>query len=210
MIPRFLHQVPAGAKRIILLLTVLALAILAAFWPKRATHFASEEPREVLRSELILRDVRLCRVGDSNAFSGLMIERYFDGALRSRSMIYEGLLHGLSEGWFTNGQLQVTEYFKHGVSHGLRTKWYPSGRKLSEANIVEGQFNGPFRKWHENGVLSERVEFTNSRPVGVSPAYFPSGFLKSRARLEATQVVEQNFWRDGESDERLLAQDRTP
>ena len=208
MIPRFIHQVSAGAKRLIL--TALALAILGAVWPKRAPRHASEGPREVLRSELILRAGHLCRAGDSNAFSGLMIERYSDGALRSRSMICEGLLHGLSEGWFTNRQLQVTEYFKHGISHGLRTKWYPSGRKLSEANIVDGQLNGPFRKWHENGVLSERVEFTNSRPVGVSLAYFPSGFLKSRARLEATQVVEQNFWRDGESDERLLAQDRMP
>ena len=208
MIPRFLHQAPAGTKRLIL--TVLALAILAAFWPKRATHYASEEPREVLRSELIRRDGRLCRVGDSNAFSGLMIERYSDGALRSRSMIYEGLLHGLSEGWFTNGQLQVTERFKHGVSHGLRTKWYPSGRKLSEANIVEGQFNGPFRKWHENGVLAEQVEFIDGQPVGVSLAYFPSGTIKARARLESGKIMEQRFWKDGESDEKLLAQDRTP
>jgi len=208
MNPRFLHQTPAGAKRLIF--PVLALAILAAFWPKRATQPASEEPREVPRSELILRDGRLCRVGESNSFSGLMIERYSDGALRSRSMIYEGLLHGLSEGWFTNGQLQVTEHFKHGFSHGLRTKWYSSGRRLSEANIVEGKFNGLYRKWHENGVPAERVEFASGQPVGVSLAYFPSGFLKSRARLEAAKVVEQNFWKDGESDEKLLAQDRTP
>jgi len=111
MIPRFIDQVPAGAKRLIL--AALALAILGAVWPKRAPRHESEGPREVLRSELILRAGHLCRAGDSNAFSGLMIERYSDGALRSRSMICEGLLHGVSEGWFTNRQLQVTEYFKH-------------------------------------------------------------------------------------------------
>jgi len=188
---------------------VIALALLAAFWPRqRGSQRASIQPVELLRAELILQDGRLHRVGETNTFSGVMIERRNDGALQSRSAVFDGLLDGFSEGWFTNGQLQVTEHFKRGVSHGLRTKWFPSGKKLSEGNIVDGKFQGTFRKWHENGVLAEQVEFIDGQPAGVSLAYFPSGAVKARARLESGKIMEQRFWKDGESDESSLSRER--
>jgi antitoxin component YwqK of YwqJK toxin-antitoxin module len=180
---------------------MIALALFAAVWMmRRGSHRAGAQPLEVLRAELHLQNGRLHRPGDTNTFSGLMIERYSDGAFKSRTAVVEGLLHGLSEGWFTNGLLQVREQFTRGVSHGLRTKWYPSGKKLSEAQIIDGHFEGTFRKWHENGTLAERIEFINGQPAGVSLAYFKSGFLKARARLEAGKVVEQQFWTDGEAE----------
>jgi antitoxin component YwqK of YwqJK toxin-antitoxin module len=209
MIPLSSNRNAAGAKWLVLPV-VLAVALLTVFWPRPRIHQAGNTSRQALRSELVLRDGRLYPAGDSNVFSGAMVERYPDGTLRSRSTVLDGLLDGLSEGWFTNGQLQVTEHFQRGISHGRRTKWHRGGGKLSEANIVKGQFDGPFRKWHENGRLSESVQFTNGQPAGISLAYFPSGFLKARARLEAGKVVEQGFWKDGESDEKLLAQGRTP
>jgi len=107
-----------------------------------------------LRTNLLLIEGRLRQPGKSNSFSGFMVEQYPDGRLLSRSAITNRLLHGLSQGWYTNGQLEVTEQFKEGVSHGLRTKWYSSGEKQSEANIVEGKLNGAFRRWPENGTLS--------------------------------------------------------
>jgi antitoxin component YwqK of YwqJK toxin-antitoxin module len=158
-------------------------------------------PVQLLRSELVLRNGRLHRIGDTNHFSGIMIERYSDGMLRSRTVVLEGLLHGISEGWFTNGQLQVTEHFKHGVSHGARIKWHFNGTKRSEAGIAEGKLDGTFRKWHENGALAEQVEFSNGQPAGVSLAYFPSGTLKARVTLAGGEVIEQKFWKDGESNE---------
>jgi antitoxin component YwqK of YwqJK toxin-antitoxin module len=165
---------------------------------------------EYPRAELHLRDGRLYRDVETNAFTGWMLEHYEDGALRSRSAISNGLLHGLSEGWYTNGQMQVSESFRDGISHGLRAKWSASGAKLSEGHIVEGKFDGPFRKWHENGMLAEQVEFTDGQPVGVSLAYFPSGFLKARVRLQAGAVAEQQFWQDGEADKLVAGQEQTP
>jgi hypothetical protein len=180
---------------------VIALALFAAVWiVRRGSHRANPQPLELLRAELLLQNGRLHRLGASNTFSGLIIERYPDGALQSRTAVVEGLVHGVSEGWFTNGLLQVREQFTRGVSHGLRTKWYPSGKKLSDVHIVDGRIEGTFRKWHENGVLAERIEFINGQPAGVSLAWFQSGYLKARARLEAGKVLEQQFWQDGEAD----------
>jgi antitoxin component YwqK of YwqJK toxin-antitoxin module len=156
---------------------------------------------EVPRTQLELRSNRLHQIGASNAFNGWMVEYYPDGALRSRSAVTNGLLHGLSQGWHTNGQLQVSEYFVAGISHGPRSKWYPSGSKQSEAHIADGRLNGPFRRWHENGTLSEKVEFVADQPEGLSLAYFPSGFLKARATMQHGQPLSREFWQDGEKQE---------
>lgn len=153
---------------------------------------------ELLRSDLTLIDGRLCRVATSNAFTGLLVERHPDGTLRSRTQVMNGLLNGLSEGWYTNGQRQVTEYFTNGVSHGLRVKWHPAGRKASEARIVDGKLHGRFVSWHDNGVKAAEVEFKHGQPDGISSAYFPSGALKSQVTMRDGTAIERKDWKDGE------------
>lgn len=157
----------------------------------------SVELSAVGASELILRDGRLYRTGEASAFTGFMVETYEGGGQKSRTTISNGLLQGLSEGWHTNGQLQVSEFFTEGKSHGVRTKYYNSGKKLSEATIVEGKIEGQFRRWHENERLAERIEMKNGVPHGVSFAYFPSGYLKAQTILSNGATVTQKFWRDG-------------
>ncbi len=199
-------------------LSLLALALLAgtmtallmgSLKSKAPVQTTAVPPVGVARTNLALVAGRLCLSGKTNAFTGLMVEHSADGLLRSRSAVTNGLLHGLSEGWHTNGQLQVTENFKEGVSHGLRSKWHPSGVKLSEGGIVDGKFHGTFRRWRENGSLAEQVEFIHGQPDGLALAYFESGFLKTRARMKDGKVVEQKTWKDGESNERM-AQLPTP
>jgi antitoxin component YwqK of YwqJK toxin-antitoxin module len=46
--------------------------------------------------------------------------------------VSNGQLNGVSEGWFTNGVLQIREHFMDGSSEGPVTKWHSSGAKLSE------------------------------------------------------------------------------
>lgn len=153
-------------------------------------------PAEVDRAELTLIDGRLHGKGESVPFTGFMIERYPDGLLQSRTSVSNGLLEGLSEGWYTNGQRQVLEHFQAGVSHGQRVKWYANGVKLSEANIVQGKIEGVFRRWHDNGVLAEEIPMKAGQPDGLSRAYYSNGRLKAEARLRAGQVLEQKFWED--------------
>jgi len=149
------------------------------------------------RSELEFRDGRFCRPGSAQPFTGFVTDFYDGGELKSRSMVSNGLLEGLSEGWFTNGQKQVEEYFISGVSHGRRTKWYPNGAKHSEAMIVNGKLHGAFQRWYENGQLSERVELSDGQPSGLSLAYHPDGSLKARVTLQDGRVLEQQSWQEG-------------
>jgi antitoxin component YwqK of YwqJK toxin-antitoxin module len=187
----------------ILLLVVGGLLLLALPWLRRALRTDSPNlplphPLEVARTNLQLEGGRLLLAGTTNVFTGLMVEHYPNGKLRSRSAVSNGLLQGSSLGWFTNGQLQVSEHFLAGVSHGVRTKWYPDGTKQSEATIAAGRLDGPFLRWHTNGTLSERALFKADRPEGESLSFFPSGFLQARVVMTNGQPAEQKFYRDGE------------
>jgi len=153
---------------------------------------------EVHRKNLERRAEAWYVPGQNNGFTGLLLDTYENGARKSRSVVSNGLLHGLSQGWHTNGQQQVEEHFVAGTSHGLRTKWHPNGQKLSEVMIVNGKLEGTFRSWNENGERAEEVELKDGQPEGLSKSYFPSGFVKSEVTLKKGTVVTQQFWKDGE------------
>ena len=176
--------------------TLLAGLLLLVLTRERQSPVAAIA--EVPRPELELREGRWFRKGQSVAFTGRLVEHHESGGLKSRSVVSNGWLEGLSEGWHTNGQRQIQEHFHAGVSHGLRTKWYADGRKLSEVEVVDGKLAGKFRQWRPDGSLAEEVELKDGHPDGLSRAYYPSGSVKVEARLRAGQVVAQQSWKDGE------------
>jgi antitoxin component YwqK of YwqJK toxin-antitoxin module len=155
-------------------------------------------PPEVPRSSLVLKDGKLHRPAQAAPFTGTVVEYYAPKQLQSRSVVSNGLLHGRSEGWHTNGVRQVTENFVAGISEGVRVKWHPNGTKLSEATIARGKLNGTFRRWDEQGRLAEQIELVDDQPHGESVACFPSGCVKTRVRLERGQVVNRETFKDGE------------
>lgn len=206
MRPLVSFQSGAAPARTLAAVVILAVAVgVIAFLLNRprptTTRVERPVPLELSRTNLVLEEGRLRQPGNATPFTGFMVEHHVDGTLRSRSAISNGLLNGLSQGWFTNGQMQVSENFKDGVSHGIRTKWYADGAKQSEANIVDGKLQGTFRKWHPNGVLAEQAELVADQPEGTSVAYFPSGYLKARVIMREGKPVEQKFWKDGELKE---------
>lgn len=140
-------------------------------------------PLELTRQELVFTNGLNFRRGETNPFTGFLTEHYAAGGLRSRSAISNGLLHGLSQGWHTNSQLQVEEHFAGGVSHGPRTRWFANGTKESEATIVRGVIEGVFRKWHTNGVLAQEISMSNGVPHGLSRAFAPDGALKKQVSV---------------------------
>ena len=179
------------------LLTALAsgIAVLSVNRTRRLAIPLEERSRR----ELMFKEGRWLEPDGVTRFSGIVFETYDGEKMKSRSTVLNGLLHGLSQGWWTNGVLQVTETFSNGVSHGVRTKFHPDGRKLSEVSIANGKLEGLFQRWHENGTLAEQVVLTHGVPDGESLAYHPDGSLKARVRLAQGKVIEQTFWSPGEA-----------
>jgi hypothetical protein len=176
---------------------VLLATVVTVTWISRRKPVLTP-PVEAPAQELSLQGGKMVRKGETNAFSGIMTENYPDGSPKSRSYLVLGKLHGVSEGWYTNGQLQVHEEFVEGVSDGIRKKWYPDGTPLSIAPIVKGKIHGTFQRFHENGKVAEQIEMKEGEAEGQSYAFYPSGFLKAAVRLQNGKVVEEKRWKDGE------------
>ncbi len=195
---RLAHSSPSRPKAwwwLMLLLGISVVAIWVVPWPRPSIR---PEPPSELRSNLSQREGRLFALGTTEPFTGWMMDRYLDATLRSRSWISNGILHGISEGWFTNGVRQVQEHFVNGVSEGAITKWYPNGSKLSEGIARAGKLEGVFRRLHENGQLAEEVSLREGQPHGISRAWFPNGDLKAEVTLNSGTVISQKFFKEGE------------
>jgi antitoxin component YwqK of YwqJK toxin-antitoxin module len=159
---------------------------------------SSDGPETCTIRELVLTDGVLCRTNNGAPFTGHLVEKYPDGSLKSRATLDRGLLEGPSEGWHTNGVLQITETFHKNLSDGVRTKWYPSGAKLSETTLVRGKMQGVFHGWHENGQLAEEIMLKDDQPIGEARAWYPSGFLKAVVGTDSSGHRETKTWADGE------------
>jgi len=182
-------------------LVVLALVTVALI--RRGSHFktpASESAKiqEVDRTHLLFREGKWYQLPLTNLFTGWMLEHYPDGSLCSRSAVSNGLLNGVSEGFYTNGQLQIREFYRDSVADGSREKWYEDGRKKSEATIVSGRLEGTFRSWHENGQLAEQIEMKQGSPDGQAWAFYRSGYVKAETLVSSGKILAQTSWEDGE------------
>ena len=186
------------ARKLVFALTIVCMAATLFVLLRRPAPQLPVAAPDVPRREMVQRDGRWYRTGQASPFSGCMVDYYHGGGPLSRSQISNGLLNGVSEAWYTNGQMQVREHFKDGVSHGLREKWYENGTRLSLATIVDAKVTGTFRSWHDNGQLSEQIEMKLGRPDGVAFAYYHSGFLKAETTMHDGQVQERKVWNDGE------------
>ncbi len=147
-------------------------------------------------SEVELKEGRLTGKATGEVFSGWLTESYGNGVLRSRSFVSNGVLEGLSEGWHTNGVLQVSEHFVGGRSEGAVTKWSTAGVRISEASTRAGMLEGRFQRWHTNGVLAEEMEMLRGQPHGMARSWYPSGNPKAEVQLENGKVVAQRYWDD--------------
>jgi len=181
------------------LLAVLAVGLLAGLvWIGVAYRARPVPMASVDRRELARRDGRWFRLTETNAFTGIMLDHFPNGALMARSMISNGLGNGVSETWYTNGQIQMRESFRNGISDGVRDKWYENGNKMSEAVIVNGRVTGLFQSWHENGKVKERIEMKDGEPDGTAWAFYPSGFASAETSVREGKVLNRRTWKDGE------------
>ena len=177
-----------GRFRLLLVLGFLAGTIL--IFLLRPLTRDSVPPEQVSRNQLVLQQGRLMKTSQTNAFTGLMVEFYPDGTLQSRSVVSNGLLHGVSEGWHTNGVLAVTEVFVDGKSHGTRTKWDAASNRIAETTISAGQIHGSHREWYTNGQPALEMSMVDGKAQGLAQKWNPDASLAGQWVLSNGVVVQ--------------------
>ena len=184
---------PGSFNRPAVVVGILFLALLALVVGLRRsqTPGLSEAGVETVgRDRLVLREGRWMKTDETNAFTGLIVEFYPDGTLQSRSAVSNGVLHGVSEGWWTNAVLAVREMFREGRSHGLRTKWDETGNRIAETDIRAGEIEGLHREWHTNGKPSLEVTMARGKAHGLARKWSLEGQLAGQWVLSNGAVVQ--------------------
>ena len=182
------RSLSGGTLRALIVFTVLLGVGLTAYRALRRQPSVSLE--QVSRNNLVLQSGRWMKTGETNVFTGLMVEFYPDGTLQSRSVVSNGLLHGVSEGWRTNGVLAVREAFLDGRSHGTRTKWDETGNRIAETDIRAGEIEGLHREWHTNGNPSLEVTMARGKAHGLARKWSLEGQLAGQWVLSNGAVVQ--------------------
>lgn len=188
----------------------VAMALIAVWVWFHRSNSGSGPQQERTAGELVRHGDRLCETNSGHPFTGWLVDRYPDSALKSRSQMSNGILQGVSEGWYANGALQLREMFANGVSEGIVTHWCEDGSKLSEGTAHEGKLEGTFRRWHPTGQLAEEVSFRAGAPEGVSHAWHPDGSLKAEVRHQEGKIVDRRFWKPGEKVGQIAAVEGAP
>jgi hypothetical protein len=160
------------------------LIVILKPWPRE-----SIPAEQVPRNQLVLQQGRLMKTSQTNAFTGLMVEFYPDGSLQSRSSVSNGLLHGVSEGWHTNGVLAIREVFVEGKSHGIRSKWDATSHRIAETTISRGQIHGSHREWHPNGQPALEMSMVEGKAQGTARKWNPEGVLMGQWSLSNGVVI---------------------
>ena len=64
---------------------------------------------------------------DGKGFTGTAVQHHTDGKLKSRYQFVDGMLDGIIEEWWGNGQRSTYKQYKENMRHGITTYWDEKG-----------------------------------------------------------------------------------
>ncbi len=88
-----------------------------------------------------------------------------DGKLQSESNYLDGVVHGFSNSYHSNGVQATKTIFSNGDKAGTETWWGDNGLKSYEANFVNGEMNGLETLWSEDGSISSQLRYNDGKLV---------------------------------------------
>lgn len=169
---------------------VIGLAVGAYFWLRPEAPVPGELPR----AALVLTDGRLCLKDSGLPFTGTVFEQTGSGQRLSELTVREGILHGMSKGWYDSGAQEVEEQFVDGKSNGVRKRWHANGKLKNEATIVNGELHGPYTEWHDDGSMAARMNMVHGKGEGLCEAWHRGGAPKAKVILAAGEPVTKEYF----------------
>ncbi|MFO1094865.1 MAG: hypothetical protein U0992_16410 [Planctomycetaceae bacterium] len=75
-----------------------------------------------------------------------------------------------------DGKVISIEHYRNGVLNGLRQRFYPNGERFSELRFDNGVAQGTEYVYFLNGLLASKTDIIDGLPHGTSEIYFDNGF----------------------------------
>ncbi|MEM9594707.1 MAG: toxin-antitoxin system YwqK family antitoxin [Acidobacteriota bacterium] len=96
-------------------------------------------------------------------FSGVSVEHYPGGEIRSELPYVDGLQHGLAQDWYPSGQLAGASQYRNNQLHGSTHEWYENGQLKSELSYEFGILVSK-REWSEGGEFLSTFKLEETSP----------------------------------------------
>lgn len=110
-------------------------------------------------------------------FSGVLMERYADGRVKSKTEYVNGKRHGIAMQWYPDGIVKEVRYYTAGAKVGVHTGWWPHGEVRFSYAFKDGVYHGDFREWYESGQPARAFYYQDGRETGAQKAWRENGKL---------------------------------
>lgn len=157
-------------------------------WYCRAGKFAGPYKRWYQGLRLFDMSDKTPRPGIDRSGKGLAEEGTYADDLRE----------GKFTGYYTDGTLKYTAYYKNGVLDGTVKAWHPNGKKYFEQNFSRGERDGNLALWNESGksvrpVAQEvQVTATNAYSMDEQPDAIEGLFREMANTLAASDHSQEH------------------
>ena len=167
--------------------------------------------KEIPYSQSVERNGLKYEVNSEEPFSGTIISNSVYSDLNFKMSYKNGVLNGVSEGYYSNGQIKYKENYLNGKPDGVQEAYYESGQIKSKSTIRNGELDGIAEKYYENGQKEYKHLFKNGKRAneGVHTTYYFNGQIKSKFNYLNGELdgVQEAYYESGQikSKENYLA-----
>lgn len=147
------------ARRGILFSVVFIELLTPQLSRESALPLAPLDPRVVEKSELSWIEKQGSLFKQGQLFSGILVERYLNGALYKESHYENGKKEGMEKEYALNGIIQGLWHYHLGKKEGDQQGWFAEGPKKFNYHYQKGLLEGEQLEWHQNGTVFRRQVF---------------------------------------------------
>jgi antitoxin component YwqK of YwqJK toxin-antitoxin module len=94
-------------------------------------------------------------------------KRFSNGRIRRVAEYRDGVLDGVTRGWYETGAPMYQYAYRDGVYEGRAIQWFPNGQKYTEQNYSKGYEAGLERMWNEDGTLRANYVARDGKHYGL-------------------------------------------
>ena len=118
-------------------------------------------PREVSTDELIFRENIAYVRGETEPFTGTVINYFENGKKESEVPVVNGKRHGTQINYREDGSKSVEIPYVGGIEHGMDVRYCENGTKWLETPYVDGKMHGTVIRYNVDGSKKEEVVWEN-------------------------------------------------
>lgn len=128
------------------------------------------------------------------------VTRIYENGTKEITHYREGVEHGQSNGWHSNGRPSMVGSYVNGALDGLYRDWYDNGVPAQKYTVVSGRIHGVYLSWHRNGQMDHKSWCKHGEPHGLHFTWHDNGQIHHARHYFNGRIygMEYSWNRDGE------------